>query len=483
MNVIAALLLTLAAAPPEVSTWWVQSPLEKINVDTAPPPPEVTQRAIDLQLARREYEAVQIALRFEADTDDLHVDFTDAPDNLEWQWFLVGYTQTGKARQPDMLLPVDRAIAPAGVNCILYIQARAPADAKADDYQGSLAVKRGDALLFNVPISATVFDFTLPEGPGNCRTSFALQEARKAWADGEFRKYADLMLDYRVNPDNIYRLKPPDVADLEYYYSRGMNLFTVRKVARNWDISPLERFFDELKQSPNGKAIRDCAVVYGYDEKGKEHWDAMRDCFAELARKLPDIERITTAHVYMDWQDPVAVYRQYHIDAVAAWMHPGYPDYYQYADQQKLEAAGYELWCYNINFQTHYPLIQPRVLWWMMYEQKVGAWPYYCVNGWAKDSPPHQLTGSPLIDYAPRANGQGELIYQGEDGPIGSLRMANIRDGIEDYEYLVLLAKREGMDAAREAAQAVAWGPLKWTDDPAKLLEARRAIAQRLRQQ
>lgn len=461
--------------------WWVQSPLIKINTHTPAPPPEVLQREATISLARNEYEGFQIALRFSEETPDIHVDFANAPDAIEWQWFLVGYTLAGKMRQPDMLLPVDRAIAPADVNCILYIQARAPVDAKAGEHRGNLTIKRGDEPIATVPVTATIHEFELPEGPANCKTSFALQEARKQWAPGEFRKYADLMLDYRVNPDDIYRLKPPRIEDLEHYYKRGMNCFTVRKVARNWDLKPLLTFFENLKQSPNGQAIRDCAIVYGYDEKGKEHWPAMRDCFEELARKLPDIERVTTAHVYMDWTDPVTVYRKHYIDVVAPWMHPGYRDFYSLADREKLAAAGYELWCYNINFQTHYPLIQPRVLWWMMYQQKVDGWPYYCVNGWAKDSKPHVIIGSPLIDYAPRANGQGELIYQGIDGPIGSLRMANIRDGIEDYEYLVLLAKREGdIDKARGAAEPVAWGPLKWTDDPQVLLDARAAIAKRI---
>jgi hypothetical protein len=42
-----------------------------------------------------------------------------------------------------------------------------------------------------------------------------------------------------------------------------------------------------------------------------------------------------------------------------------------------------------------------------------------------------------------RHNGDGHLIYPGPDGnPLPSVRLALIRDGIEDYEYLYLLKTR-----------------------------------------
>lgn len=39
-------------------------------------------------------------------------------------------------------------------------------------------------------------------------------------------------------------------------------------------------------------------------------------------------------------------------------------------------------------------------------------------------------------------NGMGNYVYPGKDGRIlPSLRLENLRDGVEDYEYLVLLKK------------------------------------------
>ena len=39
------------------------------------------------------------------------------------------------------------------------------------------------------------------------------------------------------------------------------------------------------------------------------------------------------------------------------------------------------------------------------------------------------------------ANGDGSLICPGPDGPLSTIRLENIRDGLEDYEYLYALAR------------------------------------------
>ena len=62
---------------------------------------------------------------------------------------------------------------------------------------------------------------------------------------------------------------------------------------------------------------------------------------------------------------------------------------------------------------------------------------------------------SPFIDPGawqpwqsqPHDVGDGKLTYAGKDGPIGSIRLHAIRDGIEDFGYLALLKAKKG-DAA-----------------------------------
>ena len=59
------------------------------------------------------------------------------------------------------------------------------------------------------------------------------------------------------------------------------------------------------------------------------------------------------------------------------------------------------------------------------------------------------LSGGPVFDESYcyttfRSNGDGTLFYPGPDGVLPSLRLKFLRDGLEDYEYLVLLRNAAG---------------------------------------
>jgi hypothetical protein len=72
--------------------------------------------------------------------------------------------------------------------------------------------------------------------------------------------------------------------------------------------------------------------------------------------------------------------------------------------------------------------------------------------------------------------GDGQLLYPGEDGPLPSVRLANIRDGIEDYEWLALLERKED----RAAAEAVAGELIRGMTDFERSPEALRNVRSRL---
>jgi hypothetical protein len=58
------------------------------------------------------------------------------------------------------------------------------------------------------------------------------------------------------------------------------------------------------------------------------------------------------------------------------------------------------------------------------------------------------------------------------------MRLKNLRDGMEDYEYFVLLEEASGREAARKIVDRIApswWG---YSKDPAALLAARQELAE-----
>jgi hypothetical protein len=76
---------------------------------------------------------------------------------------------------------------------------------------------------------------------------------------------------------------------------------------------------------------------------------------------------------------------------------------------------------------------------------------------------------------------EGSLLYPGADagvqGFISSIRLKQIREGLEDYEYLTILAQRRGRVAAADVVKKIARSWQDWDTDAKHLIEARAGIA------
>ena len=76
------------------------------------------------------------------------------------------------------------------------------------------------------------------------------------------------------------------------------------------------------------------------------------------------------------------------------------------------------------------------------------------------------------------------LFYPGTDaginGPIASVRLKNLRDGMEDYEYFILLKNLGGEDTVDEIVRkgVPTWGT--WDKDTDRMQERRRLLAQEI---
>ena len=111
------------------------------------------------------------------------------------------------------------------------------------------------------------------------------------------------------------------------------------------------------------------------------------------------------------------------------------------------------------NVQVEYPLVIPRVLFWMTWKYGVTGFEYYCYNIWhgrnfnadpAKRYP-HVKWKADGWEKGWPSNGDGMLFYP---GPVTSLRLEAIRDGIEDWESHQLLADCvEGLRRRKQAGQ------------------------------
>lgn len=88
-------------------------------------------------------------------------------------------------------------------------------------------------------------------------------------------------------------------------------------------------------------------------------------------------------------------------------------------------------------------------------------------------------------------NGDGTLLYPGKpavvggssDIPIESIRLKLIREGLEDYEYLALCARRGLSEFAQHTADALAPRLYRWDTHPEALYAARAKLGERLSRQ
>jgi hypothetical protein len=115
------------------------------------------------------------------------------------------------------------------------------------------------------------------------------------------------------------------------------------------------------------------------------------------------------------------------------------------------------------------------MLGWICYLTGVSGFEYWKPNHWKGNDSSPGLRGGWKANTFSKYNGDGYLTYPGPDPlPLSSVRLANFRDGFEDYEYLHLL-KELGGDT--EVIKQVVETPTKYTSDPHVLSKTREEIA------
>jgi len=196
---------------------------------------------------------------------------------------------------------------------------------------------------------------------------------------------------------------------------------------------------------------------------------------------------MTTAMMYRDMRDG----KTYSDMDVTDWFCP-LTSVYDPALSERLRAQGHQVWWYvccgptypQANFASlEYPFVEGRVLGWLTYRYHADGLLYWHVNLWS-DAPPLK-TGDTFLaawkaENSLRMAGDGQLLYPGEDGPLPSIRLANIRDGIEDYEWLAMSERTNGRAQTEAATATVVRSMTDFERSPERLRQARARLADAL---
>jgi len=370
----------------------------------------------------------------------------------------------------------------AGVLQSAWISVRPPSGTPAGVYTGEVSVRPSNAPARTLTLRVKVWGFDLTKET-HLRTALSYREDTVRQVYGELteemnRKYQRFLLEYRLNPDNIYNLPlerqgstpsaaqplptdrnvyleaAPPIEKLKRWNEWGMNAFNIFYIRKPQDLKPNAPYPDEDKRQilealeklvPIYKqmGIFEKAYVYGFDEVSQDTRNAMFDIFSAIKQKFPDLQLLTTAY------DPTYG-EAFNLPMVDGWC----PLTARYNPERaaKARAQGKEIWWYicvvpkppHANIFMESQAVEARVLMGLQTAKfKPDGFLYYADNRWPLAKQP--ITFGPFTDWPTwtfwEYNGDGSFLCPGPDGPLATIRLENMRDGIEDNEYLWLLGQ------------------------------------------
>ena len=212
----------LPSPDPEVALWWASSGWK---VSRTRPAPTASGSGVHIELARNEAEAAQMVVRPTRDLHGLSATASElvGPDGaklpasavevLRVRYVTVAYASDalgGTGDWPDPLPPFRGGISvAAGENQPLWVRVRAPKEAPAATYRGTVTLQ-AEGFRADVPLEVQVYGFTLPD-EATCRSLFGFSpdlvtRYHKLTADADRRlvmgKYLQSFADHRISPYN-----------------------------------------------------------------------------------------------------------------------------------------------------------------------------------------------------------------------------------------------------------------------------------------
>lgn len=488
--------------------------------------------SVAIAMAGNETGCFQVVIRPEATYEQVNVTVSDLVNGADritgLTWHQVGYVYintfaghpvpaevAGKLPgwYPDPLLERDKAyLMKDWANCI-WVTVRVPAGTPGGKYQGSVKLEIGEHTE-TVAVEATVYGFAIPARPTlPTLFSLAIEYLTKVYPGlpaGIRKSWFDYLAERRIAPTDLYiDLQQRDAAyritaDEYARYQEQINGFVIYPITVTWEdrnatAEELIRRFEANRSYidaviASAAAARGNGVFYGFDENDSAHFETMKAVHAHIKSAYPDIPIATTSmHI-----TSLELVEALHIDILVLHITDGIYNN-TFADQ--LRAAGKQVWGY-ISLQPYHPmpnwrieneLIETRVLLSAMaYHERFDGFLYWGVNQYNKgnwETP--KLIGrnasqrldmsitTPTDEYK-WLHGDGLLIYPGTSGPLSSIRMENIRKGLEEYEYYKLAETKFGKGEAMRLAGQVAPAMTSYNRDEQAYLSGKHQLAERL---
>jgi len=526
---------------------WAGEPLARIYEDTVPTKNAVS-KPLELSCARNEFEGCIFAVRANQPVHELRLHSSDlssekgqiSKENIRLSF--VGSVPVPKNtgvtppeelerkapfKAPDPILDTDRMDIKKDETQPCYFLVYVPKNAEPGDYYGQIKVSSVEGEGF-LPVVLHVYPIVLPEEKSLCVTNWfnleriASASKVKIWSE-DFWKALDIWIGFMTKySQNVFWVPLDTIKILQENegYRFDFTLFDkyveilMKHNAKGIEIMHVARF----KQWGGAELnLKDFKVT---DLKGQERTEPGAEVLPHL---LPSLEKHLEEKGWLDkslihiadeptedglpaWTAVSSMVHRYaprirRIDAVETvgfegllevWV-PTLQHFDNWMDHYlKAVKEGYELWFYTcLNPKGRYPnrfldysLTKTRILHWINYAYGLTGFLHWGFNWWQENDP----FGEPNPNLPP---GDSHISYPGEHGPLPSLRLEAMRDGLEDYEYLKLLengimnVKKQLGEKARclpferralEICRRVVPSLTGYARDPSVLLKAREAV-------
>lgn len=391
-------------------------------------------------------------------------------------------------------------------------------------YDGGVSLQFGDGKRIRIPVSIRATGFDLP-GSRSLDTAFCFDDTwvnefyGKKMTPSRKRRFLDFIAAHHLEPMNLWGREPDIGLDMIDYCCEklGKKLLFLKITRLEESRRLIEKYHGRLRP-----------ILFGYDEvlAAPDKIPAMRMAYQKAAKTFPQVDRLNTSMI-----------DQRLFGAVSLWC-PLFSNF-KAEDAARRKALGEKVWWYPTegprkpyaNFNLDSPGIDPRIIPWMNWKLKIDGLLYWALNRewrtngmdgkylndeevrrrgleWftpkvkeGMNSGKLRFPRIPWLSYfrsvitnrTSREAGAGNLMYPGPDfEPWPSLRLKNLRDGLQDYEYFVLLSenvkrlKKAGKapelmkraEKALEIRHSVVTSATDYTKDPAVLMNAKRELAE-----
>lgn len=380
---------------------------------------------------------------------------------------------------------VDPLIPAAGRDVVLgaderllaWVDVEVPRDARPGSYVGAVRVRRADesgrpiggdeGILLRVPVRVRVHAATIPHVPtlashvgfdqsqlvrfeGVAAGSAALRDVTERYA-AELAAARLSIADVGALPPGAlpgHRGLPGDGAYLRRVFGqRGVASVRVPFYIDYPFADPLGRdraaavaYLRAAGRWARREGWGDRAYVFAIDEPDEADAGAVRELHELVEEADPSLELLVTREASA----------KAFAGSVDIWAPNINPARYRPADVAREARAGRDTWWYpSITTWQPYPTLfvdelrpTPRALGWLAWREGVRGFLYWTATHWHEVDDPYRESNT-YNETDAVGNGDGVLLYPG--GPIGldgtpvpSVRLMQLRDGIEDHDLLVL---------------------------------------------